>query len=123
MLALAVVLSGYERRTMSMLHNRDAPVVYLLLGLGQPIADAGKLVSKSMATLYHSQGLHVVGSCTYTSYATYRYVRMVLLRYVCTYCACTGSRYVYRGVHTTCPVPVDTHILYTGYQLQIHSME
>ena len=53
MLALAVVLSGYERRTMSMLHNRDAPVVYLLLGLGQPIGDAGKLVSKSMVVLYH----------------------------------------------------------------------
>ena len=47
MLALAVLLSGYERRTMAMLHNRDAPTVYLLLGLGQPIADAGKLVAKS----------------------------------------------------------------------------
>ena len=48
MLALAVVMSGYERRAMAMLHNRDAPIVYLLLGIGQPIADAGKLVTKSM---------------------------------------------------------------------------
>ena len=49
MLALAVVLSGYERRSMSLLHNRDAPITYLLLGLGQPIADGAKLILKSMA--------------------------------------------------------------------------
>lgn len=48
MLALAVVLSSYERRSMSLLHNRDAPIAYLLLGLGQPIADGGKLVMKTM---------------------------------------------------------------------------
>ena len=49
MLALAVVLSGYERRAMSLIHHRDAPIAYLLLGLGQPIADGGKLLMKSMA--------------------------------------------------------------------------
>ena len=48
LLALAVVLSGYERRCMSLLHNRDGPVVYLILGLGQPIVDGGKLLMKSM---------------------------------------------------------------------------
>ena len=37
MLALAVVLSGYERRAMALLHHRDAPVAYLLLGLGNPL--------------------------------------------------------------------------------------
>ena len=46
MLAMAVVLSSYERRSMSLLHNRDAPIAYLLSGLGQPIADGGKLVMK-----------------------------------------------------------------------------
>ncbi len=47
MLALSVVLSSYERRSMSLLHNRDAPIAYLLLGMGQPIADGGKLVMKT----------------------------------------------------------------------------
>ena len=46
MLAMAVVLSSYERRSMSLLHNRDAPIAYLLSGLGQPVADGGKLVMK-----------------------------------------------------------------------------
>ena len=50
LLALAVVLSGYERRCMSLLHNRDGPVVYLLLGLGQPVVDGGKLLMKSMVS-------------------------------------------------------------------------
>ena len=49
-LAMAIVLSSYERRAMSLLHNRDAPVVYLLLGMGQPIADGGKLILKSMSS-------------------------------------------------------------------------
>ena len=51
MLALAVVLSGYERRAMALLHHRDAPVAYLLLGLGQPIVDGGKLLMKSMSSM------------------------------------------------------------------------
>jgi len=50
MLALAVVLSGYERRAMALLHHRDAPIAYLLLGLGQPVADGGKLLMKSMSS-------------------------------------------------------------------------
>ena len=49
MLALAVVLSGYERRAMALLHHRDAPIAYLLLGLGQPVADGGKLLMKGMS--------------------------------------------------------------------------
>ena len=53
LLALSVVLSGYERRSMALLHNRDAPVAYLLLGLGQPIADGGKLVIKSVCSTDH----------------------------------------------------------------------
>ena len=52
MLALAVVLSGYERRAMALLHNRDAPLAYLLLGLGQPIADGGKLLMKTCVVEY-----------------------------------------------------------------------
>ena len=51
LLALAIVLSSYERRSMSLLHNRDAPVVYLLLGMGQPVADGGKLLAKSMVRI------------------------------------------------------------------------
>ena len=47
MLALSIVLSSYERRSMSLLHNRDAPITYLMLGMGQPIADGGKLVMKT----------------------------------------------------------------------------
>ena len=47
LLAIAVVLSSYERRTMALLHNRDSPVVYLLTGVGQPIGDGGKLLMKS----------------------------------------------------------------------------
>ena len=47
LLAISVVLSSYERRVMSLLHNRDAPVVYLVSGLAQPVADGGKLVMKS----------------------------------------------------------------------------
>ena len=62
MLALSVVLSGYERRAMALLHNRDGPICYLLLGLGQPIADGGKLVLKS-----------VVHAACYASTAPYRY--------------------------------------------------
>jgi len=48
LLVLAVVLSGYERRSMALLHNRDAPIAYLLLGMGQPIADGGKLLMKGV---------------------------------------------------------------------------
>ena len=48
LLALAIVLSSYERRSMSLLHNRDAPIAYLLLGMGQPVADGAKLLLKSM---------------------------------------------------------------------------
>ena len=48
LLVVAVVLSSYERRAMSLLHNRDAPIAYLLLGLGQPIADGGKLLMKAV---------------------------------------------------------------------------
>ena len=33
---------------MALLHHRDAPVAYLLLGLGQPIVDGGKLLMKTM---------------------------------------------------------------------------
>ena len=51
LLALAVVLSGYERRSMALLHNRDAPIAYLLLGVGQPVADGGKLLMKSTTPL------------------------------------------------------------------------
>ena len=47
LLALSVVLSSYERRSMSLLHNRDAPVAYLIAGLGQPVADGGKLLMKT----------------------------------------------------------------------------
>jgi len=32
---------------MALVHNRDAPVIYLLGGMGQPVADGGKLVMKS----------------------------------------------------------------------------
>ena len=49
-LALSVVMSSYERRCMSLLHNRDAPVAYLLMGLGQPVADGAKLVLKGVHT-------------------------------------------------------------------------
>jgi len=52
MLALAVALSSYERRSMSLLHNRDAPIAYLLLGMGQPIADGGKLVMKTSIVIH-----------------------------------------------------------------------
>jgi len=52
MLAMAVVLSSYERRSMSLLHNRDAPIAYLLSGLGQPVADGGKLVMKGTVRTY-----------------------------------------------------------------------
>ena len=47
LLAVAVVLSSYERRCMALLHNRDSPTVYLITGIGQPIADGGKLLMKS----------------------------------------------------------------------------
>ena len=47
LLAMSVVLSSYERRCMSLLHNRDAPIAYLLAGLGQPVADGGKLLMKT----------------------------------------------------------------------------
>ena len=53
MLAMAVILSSYERRSMSLLHNRDAPIAYLLSGLGQPVADGGKLVIKGTVTVIH----------------------------------------------------------------------
>jgi len=52
MLAMAVILSSYERRSMSLLHNRDAPIAYLLSGLGQPVADGGKLVIKGTVRTY-----------------------------------------------------------------------
>ena len=51
-LVVAVVLSGYERRTMSMIHNRDGPVCYLVSGIGQPVADGGKLLAKSVVVQY-----------------------------------------------------------------------
>ena len=51
MLAMAVVLSSYDRRSMSLLHNRDAPISYLLSGLGKPTADGGKLVMKGTVIL------------------------------------------------------------------------
>ena len=66
LLAMSVVLSSYERRCMSLLHNRDAPIAYLLAGLGQPVADGGKLlmkttVAESMTTSRHtSDGLQVL---------------------------------------------------------------
>ena len=47
LLAVAVVLSSYERRTMALVHNRDSPIVYMLSGLGQPVVDGGKLLMKS----------------------------------------------------------------------------
>nr|QHQ98658.1 NADH dehydrogenase subunit 1 [Diplonema japonicum] len=50
LLAYAVVLSSYERRIMSLMHSRDAPVAWAVLGLAQPLADGAKLVAKSTAT-------------------------------------------------------------------------
>ena len=55
LLALSVVLSSYERRVMALLHNRDAPVVYLVGGLAQPVGDGGKLLMKSTVALAEIQ--------------------------------------------------------------------
>ena len=48
-LLYAVVLSGYERRAMALLHNRDGPVVWGVLGLAQPLTDGTKLLTKGVA--------------------------------------------------------------------------
>ena len=55
LLAVSVVLSSYERRVMALVHNRDAPIVYMVSGMGQPIADGGKLTMKSTRGI-HTQG-------------------------------------------------------------------
>ena len=47
---MAVLLSAYERRGMAYLHHRDGPTAYLLLGLGQPVAEGLKLLLKTQAT-------------------------------------------------------------------------
>jgi len=60
MLAVSVVLSSYERRSMALLHNRDAPIAYLLMGLGQPIGDGGKLLMKSLTSTTQYQRYVVV---------------------------------------------------------------
>jgi len=44
---------------MSFIHQRDGPTVYLLLGMGQPLADGAKLLLKSMSTSSISS-LHTV---------------------------------------------------------------
>ena len=48
-LLYAVVLSGYERRIMALLHNRDGPVVWGITGLAQPLVDGSKLLTKGVA--------------------------------------------------------------------------
>ena len=48
LLAYAVVLSGYERRCMAFMHNRDGPVAWGLAGLLQPLADGAKLLCKGV---------------------------------------------------------------------------
>nr|QHQ98673.1 NADH dehydrogenase subunit 1 [Rhynchopus humris] len=58
-LALAVVLSSYERRCMSFVHQRDGPTVYMLLGMGQPIVDGAKLLLKGLSSTH---GVHVGAS-------------------------------------------------------------
>ena len=47
-LGYVVVLSSYERRCMALLHGRDGPTAYMLLGLAQPIADGAKLLCKGV---------------------------------------------------------------------------
>ena len=49
LLGMAVLLSAYERRGMAYLHHRDGPTAYLLLGLGQPIAEGLKLLLKTQS--------------------------------------------------------------------------
>ena len=78
LLAIAVVLSSYERRTMALLHNRDSPVVYMLSGIGQPVGDGGKLLLKStvllsllltIASIYH-----IIQLCSVISYVWIEYL-------------------------------------------------
>ena len=47
LLAYAVVLSSYERRSMALLHNRDAPITWCLSGIAQPLVDGAKLLTKT----------------------------------------------------------------------------
>ncbi len=56
LLAYVIILSSYERRMMSLMHNRDAPISWLLLGMGQPIADGAKLLLKGTppVDVYHT---------------------------------------------------------------------
>ena len=46
-LLLAVILSGYERRSMAAVHRRDGPTYHLILGMGQPVVEGAKLLLKS----------------------------------------------------------------------------
>lgn len=47
-IGLAVVYASSERRGLGSLHAREGPVFTGLHGLGQPLVDAGKLLSKSI---------------------------------------------------------------------------
>ena len=58
-LAMAILLSGYERRAMAHLHQRDAPTVLLVLGMGQPVVEGAKLTSKATST-YHGNRVLMV---------------------------------------------------------------
>ena len=85
LLAVAVVLSSYERRSMSLLHNRDAPIAYMLVGLGQPVADGGKLLMKStihsLLLGIHALAMHGMHGATLWCTHTYG-VRSQLCTYV-----------------------------------------
>ena len=65
-LALAVALSGHERRCMASLHSRDGPVAWGLLGLTQPLVEGAKLFMKSVPMHSHPKWMQPLLSKTYT---------------------------------------------------------
>ena len=133
MLAMAVVLSSYERRSMSLLHNRDAPISYLLSGLGQPIADGGKLVMKGTvdtSSMHTTESVQqpipvprkatvLVESTTHTTLYTHTVCSSIILT-SCMYGARSNvlrqwSLCVYLVMHYTLHVFTCTHTILMHY--------
>nr|ATQ37472.1 NADH dehydrogenase subunit 1 [Diplonema sp. ATCC 50224] len=98
-LATAVVTSGYERRTMAMLHNRDGPVYWWLTGLLQPVTDGMKLIVKAITCVNMLVFVRLVVGCILLFVGGVVAVMTLLVCYCC-YWSC--QEYVlplWFGVH------------------------